>query len=100
VGTACQRLGACCAVAQPPQVRPTCDQYANAGNQSQCGALLGAFCVGVDAGPPPPPPDAANACSALSACCPQAGAQQQSCEQTVTLANPALCSTILSLLCP
>jgi hypothetical protein len=100
VGTACQRLGACCPTAQPPALRTSCTQYSSSGNQTQCGALLTFYCGGMDAGPPGPQPDAANACSALSACCPQAGAQRPSCEQTVAAGNPGLCSTILSILCP
>jgi hypothetical protein len=99
VGTACQRLGNCCDGLQAP-LKTSCNSYANAGVQSNCVALIGAFCAGQDAGPVPPPPDAANACSALSACCPQSGPQRANCDQTVSAGNPALCSAVLSLLCP
>lgn len=99
VGTACERLGDCCATV-PLAVRPQCTAYATANMQPQCGALLGFFCAGTDAGTPPPPQDAADSCSALDACCPTAGPQQSQCEQTVAAGNPGLCNLILGILCP
>jgi hypothetical protein len=80
-------------------VRTQCNSYVTLNQQPQCGVVLGVFCPSADAGPPTPQ-DAANACSALDACCPTAGAQQQQCEQTVALGNPGICNLILSVLCP
>jgi hypothetical protein len=97
-GTACERLADCCATV-PAAVRTQCNTYVTANQQPQCGVVLGVFCPSADAGPPTPQ-DAANACSALSACCPTAGANQAQCEQTVSLANPGICNLILSVLCP
>jgi hypothetical protein len=96
--TACDRLTDCCATV-PLAVRTQCTTLANSNNQPQCGVALGIFCPSADAGSPVPQ-DAANACSALDACCPTAGAQQQQCEQTVAAGNPQLCNFIRSILCP
>jgi hypothetical protein len=97
-GTACERLDDCCATV-PVAVRTQCQSYVTLNQQPQCGVVLGVFCPSADAGPPVPQ-DAANACSALDACCPTAGAQQAQCEQTVALGNPGICNLILSVLCP